>query len=53
MATDGVLLVHDPPLIASVRSATEPTHTDPGPIIAEGDRLTLIVFVAEQPVGNV
>lgn len=47
------LQLHQPPGIASVRVVLLPVHTADAPMIAVGKGLTVIIFVALQPVGNV
>lgn len=47
-----LLLAHVPPP-PSVRAVTWPAHTVAVPVIAEGDAVTVMVFVVIHPVGNV
>jgi hypothetical protein len=42
---------HVPPPVASLNVIVPPLHTSPGPLIATGIELTVITFVARQPVG--
>ena len=42
VATDGLLLVHAPPGVASLNVIDEPTHTVPGPDIGPSGPLTVI-----------
>jgi hypothetical protein len=48
-ATDGVALLHAPPLIALLSAVVEPGHTVRVPRIGPGDVLTVIVRVDVQP----
>lgn len=48
-ATAVALLVHTPPVMASVSVAFPATHTVPGPVIAPGEKLTVMTAVDEQP----
>lgn len=48
-----LLLVHEPPVVASDRRVVEPTHTDATPVIDAGNGFTVIEIVLRQPVGNV
>jgi hypothetical protein len=50
VATDVLVLLHDPPEVALLRVAAEPTHIADGPVIAEGGALTVRVLVIIQPV---
>ena len=51
IVADGLLLVHNPPVIASLNASVPPTHTVAGPpVIAGGIGLTVTVCVAAQPV---
>jgi hypothetical protein len=47
--TLGLLLVHVPPPIPSVKVIMAPVHTLDGPSIIVGDVLTVIVLVALHP----
>jgi hypothetical protein len=44
-----VLLLHVPPVEPSLKDIVEPEHTVAGPLIDNGDGLTVICLVAEQP----
>ena len=48
-----LLLIHVPPLVASVKVVVEPIHTELAPEIAAGIVLIDITNVVKQPVGNV
>ena len=50
VATDGKLLDHVPPGLASVKETVPPKHTEDGPVIMTGNGLTVIVLEVEQPV---
>ena len=52
VATVVVLLVHVPPVTASLNVMVPPMHTPVGPRIDVGEGLTLITVVVQQPVGN-
>jgi hypothetical protein len=45
--------VHVPPVAGLLSVAVVPVHTMPGPVITDGDELTVTVAVARQPVSNV
>ena len=47
------LLLHVPPGVALLSVADCPTHSDIGPVMADGGAFTVITFVAMQPDGNV
>ena len=52
VATAGLLLLHVPPGVASVKANVEPMHTtqpDVGQEMGAGNGLTVIVVVTEQP----
>lgn len=49
----GLLLLHVPPVGVDANVVVYPVHTVSEPVIAEGVALTVIGFVAMQPVGNV
>ena len=49
VATDVTLLLHVPPGVAQLKFVVEPTQVAPGPVIAAGSGLTVIVVVAIQP----
>lgn len=53
VAAPGVLLVHTPPVVASVNVIVEPTHTLDAPEIAAGTGLTVTKNVFAQPVPSV
>ena len=53
VAIAGLLLLHVPPGVASVKVIEEPTHTLPGPTIANGERLTVTIAVLIQPAAEV
>jgi hypothetical protein len=48
VATPGLLLLHIPPDVASLKGKDEPAHTDVGPVIDAGGGLTVTVVVAMQ-----
>ena len=48
VATEVLLLLHVPPVVASVNVVVEPTHTADAPLIAAGSGLTVIVVVVKQ-----
>ena len=48
VATDGLLLVHVPPVVGSVRVVVAPTHTNGVPPIVPGAVLTVTTAVAVQ-----
>ena len=50
MAT--LLLVHEPPRVASVRLVVAPAQTVAAPEMAEGVGFTVMIVVVLQPVGN-
>lgn len=52
LAMLGLLLLHTPPP-ASVNTVVPAIHTWLGPVIGDGDDITVMVRVAAQPVGNV
>ena len=47
IVADDELLLQVPPVVASVSVILEPTHTLDEPLIAEGNGLTVIVFVTD------
>jgi hypothetical protein len=50
MVAEGLLLVHRPPVMISLKVSVPPTHTLAGPpVIAAGIGFTVIVFIAAQP----
>ena len=57
VATDGVPLLHVPPVVRSVSVIVAPAHTAVGPLMAAGAGLTMIValpvIVLVQPVAAV
>jgi hypothetical protein len=53
VATPMLLLLHAPPLVASVSVVAEPTHTPVAPDTDAGDAITDVTAVAEQPVPSV
>jgi hypothetical protein len=48
IAIAALLLLHTPPVIASVSSVASPTHTSVTPLIAGGVALTVTIAVTEQ-----
>ena len=48
-----LLLLHEPPPVASVKFVVSPAHTVPVPVMADGNALTVIVVITLQPVDNV
>ena len=52
-ATPELLLLHVPPLVASVSVTQLPVQTLVGPAIADGNALTVTACVAIQPVPKV
>ena len=53
MHTDGVVWLHVPPGLASVRVVLVPTHNTADPLIAAGSGLTVMALVIWQVVGSV
>lgn len=53
VATEALLLVHAPPLVASFRLVVSPTQTLDVPVTDAGLPLTVTTFVARQPDANV
>ena len=53
VATPVLLLLHTPPLVASVSVVAKPTHTFVVPPIAAGFGLTVKLVIAIQPVLSV
>ena len=53
MATPVLLLLHVPPVVASLRVVDEPRQTLVVPVIVAGNGLTVIAVVVKHPVGNV
>ena len=51
--TPGLLLLHVPPLYASLKTVVALWHMDVTPEMAAGVWFTVIVLIAVQPVGNV
>ena len=49
VATDGRLLLHVPPGLISIKNAVVPTHMLLGPIMPEGNPLTVAITVAAHP----
>lgn len=47
------LLVHVPPTVALFSVVVWPTQTLVVPVITDGNGFIVIIFVAEQPAGNV
>jgi hypothetical protein len=45
---EGFEEVHVPPVVGSLRDMVEPTHTAIGPVMADGDVLTVTVLLVEQ-----
>jgi hypothetical protein len=45
VATDTFVLLHVPPDVTSLRVITDPAQTEVGPVIGEGDGLTVIILV--------
>ena len=52
-ATVGVVWLQPPPAVASASVVLSPMHTCAVPVIASGTALTVIIFVALQPVLSV
>lgn len=48
--TPGFVLLHDPPLEASLNVIVDPSHTLCGPVMADGNGVTVMVVVITQPV---
>ena len=46
-AVPAALLLHVPPVVASVKAIANPTQTAEGPVIAEGTALTFTVQIAD------
>ena len=53
LALNGMLLVHVPPVIASLRVVVAPRHTPGFPVIAGGKGFTVIIAAFKQPVASV
>ena len=53
VATAMLLLLHVPPIVASLSVVVLPTQTAVTPVIAAGSGLTVIIVVVRQPVPNV
>ena len=53
VATDGALLLHPPPGVASDNGSVTPAQTVGLPDIAAGSGFTVITIVAVQPAGSV
>ena len=53
VASGGMLLIHKPPGVRSVRFVVLPTHTVKGPVMLAGTAYTVTTVVAIQPVPNV
>ena len=51
-ATAVLLLVQLPPYVAELKVVDDPVQTVDDPVIAAGDRLTVMVVVAWQPAPN-
>ena len=49
---DGLLLVHVPPVSASVKFIVCPVHTALAPVIDEGVGLMVALLVTKQPVAR-
>ena len=49
VAMEVLLLVQMPPGVAFVKIAEDPTHTDDGPVMAEGTAFADIIRVATHP----
>ena len=47
-----LLLLHEPPVLASVSDIADATHTLVVPVIAAGKGLTVTVKFVKQPVGS-
>ena len=52
-AIEVLLLLHVPPLVASLSEVVSPTQTLLTPVIADGVGLTVSIIVVVQPAGNV
>ena len=50
---DVLLLLHVPPVVASVNSVVSPTQIVSNPAIAGGRGVTVAIVVVAQPEGNV
>jgi hypothetical protein len=50
VAMDVLPLLHVPPLVGSVYTVVEPTHTLAAPLMADGEAITEIVLKAVHPV---
>ena len=50
VATAGVLLLHVPAGLTSLREIVEPTQADEGPVMAAGEAVTVSVADTVQPV---
>lgn len=53
IVTAVVLLLHQPPGTPSLNVVFAPVHTVAAPVIGVGEELTVMIFVAMQPVGSV
>ena len=51
-ACKGLVLLHMPPGVVELSATDEPTHTEPGPVIAAGNGFTVTVVIARQPVAS-
>lgn len=49
LATDGLAVDHDPPLVGCVNVAVLPIHTTDGPEMLAGVELTVTCVIAVQP----
>ena len=49
VATVVLLLLHTPPVVASVNGVVWPMHRIVVPVIADGDALMVTIFVTVQP----
>ena len=53
VAIMGLLVLHVPPVVASVNVVADPTHVVAAPVIADGSGLIVTVFVTLQPAPGV
>ena len=49
VAVDGLLLLHAPLMVPSVKLVVAPVHTAPVPLMAAGDPVTVTVVTAKHP----
>jgi hypothetical protein len=53
LAIEVLPLLHPPPVVVLDKVVVSPSHTLVVPVIAAGDKFTVIAFTATQVVGNV